>query len=653
MGATSPPSSGMVPRVGMGEPRDGAPAQQHVHARSKDAHDLSDVIIKNMAEGVCLVRVADATIVYANPKFEQMLAYDPGELEGKPVSLVNFPDESATAEHTVERILEELNRSGEAVYEVRNVKKDGVPIWCRAHTSSFNHPTYGAVWVAVHEDITDQKTFQEERDRFFDLSNDMLCISNFDGWFERVNPAWESAVGWTAEEMRSRPYLQFVHPDDQPAALVEREKLVLGHPTTFFENRFATKDGGYRWLQWKSVPYASRRLIFGSARDVTWQKQSQQKLAFADRMASLGTLAAGAAHEINNPLAVIRVNVDLMVDELAEARALGQDAIERLRKLAEDARQGEERIRRIVRGLQAFARMEPVETTRLDVRRVVELAVDVAFSAMSRRAKLVKEFRRVPPVDADETRLTQVIANLLMNAAYAMGERDRELNEIKIVTRTDEFRRAVVEVIDNGEGISAENLPRVFDPFFTTKPLGVGTGLGLSVCHGIVNELGGKMNIESEPGRGTRVTFALPPASTKIDETERFAASENAARVLVIDDDDTLANLIERMLTGNHVTIVRTAQEAIDILQQGERYDVILCDVMLPGMTGMELYRELSRERPDQLERIVFMTGGVFSDSIKAFLEAVGNERLQKPFPPEKVRALVRRFSARPPPASS
>jgi CheY-like chemotaxis protein len=251
-------------------------------------------------------------------------------------------------------------------------------------------------------------------------------------------------------------------------------------------------------------------------------------------------------------------------------------------------------------------------------------------------------------VEGDEARLGQVFSNLLVNAAQAIPEGQADDNEIRITTETDASGRAVVEVRDTGPGIPADILGRIFDPFFTTKMVGEGTGLGLSICHNIVTGLGGEIVAESEMGRGTTFRVVLPAASLEAGSARKEAvasrpAADRPGRILVVDDDPMMGKTLRRGLAEEHeVTVVTDGRQALDLLLGGRWFDVILCDLMMPNVTGMDLYAELSCALPEIVDRIVFMTGGAFTPAGRSFLASVPNQRLEKPFASEDLRAIIR-----------
>ncbi|MFP2929245.1 sensor histidine kinase [Pyxidicoccus sp. 3LG] len=248
------------------------------------------------------------------------------------------------------------------------------------------------------------------------------------------------------------------------------------------------------------------------SRSLEQLRATQAQLLFADRLIALGRIAAGVGHEINNPLAFILSNLEYIHQELQQKEQLSeQDRQEVLEALAE-TRDGAERIRLIVRDLQTLSRAEDVGTGPSDLAAVLRTAAKMAMHELRHRARLVVECEGLPPVQGNGARLGQVFLNLLLNAAQSIAPGQVEENEVRVVARLALPGRVEVEVRDTGCGISPEHRERIFDPFFTTKSSGVGTGLGLAVCHGIVTALGGTLTVDSEPGQGSTFRVTLPVA---------------------------------------------------------------------------------------------------------------------------------------------
>jgi signal transduction histidine kinase/DNA-binding response OmpR family regulator len=362
----------------------------------------------------------------------------------------------------------------------------------------------------------------------------------------------------------------------------------------------------------------------------------QVSLAQSDRLASLGALAAGVAHEINNPLAYVLSNITYATDELRTGGAhLDRARLDETIAALGEAFDGAQRVRRIVRDLKMFSRPENEGVAKVNVEQVLESTINMANNEIRHRAQLVREFAGVPPIDANDSRLGQVFLNLLVNAAQAIPEGHASQNEIRVTTRLDPRGRVRVDVKDSGSGIPAEILGRIFDPFFTTKPVGVGTGLGLAICHGLITGLGGEISVESTVGRGTTFSVYLPVAKAKVDEAPaaKPVVVLRRGRVLVVDDEPMVGKALVRMLGAQHqLTVATRAREVLEQLTRGERFDVIVCDLMMPDISGMELHAEVLRLDAEQARRMVFATGGAFSLEAREFLEKVPNLRLDKPF---------------------
>jgi signal transduction histidine kinase len=394
-------------------------------------------------------------------------------------------------------------------------------------------------------------------------------------------------------------------------------------------------------------------------------RELQARLAQTDRLTSLGTLAVGVAHEINNPLAYVLLNLGYLAEELPRllghpAKADGVPASidagtegrtrEALVAL-EHARDGAERIRNTVRSLQTFSRPENESRAPLQLSQLLDATLPMVANEIRHRARLTKDYSPVPDVVANEARLGQVFLNLLLNAVQALPEDHPEKNEIHLTLRSPAPDRVTVEVRDNGVGIPPQVRGRIFEPFFTTKPVGIGTGLGLTICHGIVTSLGGTLTFDSEVGKGSTFRVELPAAVRTMGETavKRVSGEPLAAkppqrgRILVVDDEPIVCFSLERLLsTEGEVVALTSARQALAAIQRGERFDVILCDLMMPEMDAPVLYEELRKAAPAQAERMVFVTGGAFTVRAREFLESLPNARLGKPFDVEALVGLVR-----------
>jgi len=372
-------------------------------------------------------------------------------------------------------------------------------------------------------------------------------------------------------------------------------------------------------------------------------RRVQEQLVISDRMASIGLLAAGVAHEINNPLAAAMSNLELATMELQALVTSPQ--LSAISEEIGDARTATLRIRDIVRDLKLFSRAADETSGAIDLHRVLESTLRMASNEVRHRASVVRELAPVPQVDGNESRVGQVFLNLIVNAAQSIPPGNAKANTITVATRTGPDGWPVVEIRDTGCGMAPEVRDRIFTPFFTTKGIGEGTGLGLSICHRIVTGIGGTITVESEVGRGTTFEVRLPPSSRAvIRDTGQHTATSfvRRGRILVIDDEQLVTNALYRLLRSSHeVVIEQRGREALERIRNRERFDVILCDLMMPEVTGMQLCDALRAEAPDQAAAMIFLTGGAFSPEARAFLDRVRNPRIEKPFTLPALTALI------------
>jgi nitrogen-specific signal transduction histidine kinase/ActR/RegA family two-component response regulator len=375
--------------------------------------------------------------------------------------------------------------------------------------------------------------------------------------------------------------------------------------------------------------------------------QTRDNLARAERLAALGRLSASIGHEINNPLSYVIGNLNYICEELKDEQSERQDAL--ILSAVEDALGGAERIRRIVAELRAFGSSSERETRRaVDVNQLLEEALKVARGETRHRVRLERRYEPVPRVMADPTRLTQVCVNLIVNAAQAIPE-DRVGGERAIVTlRTRPLSddRLAIEISDTGIGIREEARERLFEPFFTTKARVGGTGLGLFVSLGIVTSLGGIIEVDSRVGEGTTVRVILPAWQGAEPEQDEVMSSSirtlKNRRLLVVDDDVLVARTLARQLSGHHVEVVSSGQEALERLSTGEsHFDLVLCDLMMPDMTGMEVYEAVEERCPELAERFVFISGGGVTERSRKFLEAHADRVLPKPIDNRRLCELL------------
>jgi PAS domain S-box-containing protein len=477
-----------------------------------------------------------------------------------------------------------------------------------------------------------------------DSAPDFILHAATDGTVRLANRALQ---GKPAAAMVGQNVFELFSDDERASARATFETVVATGTPSGFEAQSLIGDR-MKWFSIRMGPVVHDgrvEAVVIVARDITDNKQAEMQLMLADRMASVGTLAAGVAHEINNPLASVIANLDMSIqgiDELGKTSHVPAELVDELH----DARTSADRVREIVRDLKIFSRAQEDVRGAVDVEKVMDSTVRMAWNELRHRARLVRDYQKVPRVDANESRLGQVFLNLLVNAVQAIPEGNYNQHEIHIATRVEDGK-VVITLSDTGAGMNAEVQQRLFTPFFTTKPIGVGTGLGLAISHRIVTSLGGTITFVSEVGKGTEFRVVLPAADPALPTvTQTLAIAQCPARrrgkVLIIDDEEQLINALRRYLSQDHdVDAVTSGRAAIELIAGGNRYDVILCDVMMPQMTGLEAHDAIAKLDTAQAQRIVFLTGGAFTASARAFLDGSPNMKLEKPFDLKALRGVV------------
>mgnify|MGYP003951183961 CR=1 FL=1 len=473
-----------------------------------------------------------------------------------------------------------------------------------------------------------------------------------------ANKTWKQQVG-DQEDAKIPSPMPLIHTDDDQAAkaFLKNAQQEPTDPSVF---RFQNQQGGYTHLELAASvpkPVNNRPAIIISSRDLSHQRKIEGHLRIAERMASIGTLAAGMAHEINNPLTFVVGNLDLADRSMREIenahvrQGVHVPAVDGLHQAFADVRSGVGRVRRIVSDMRAFSRDDDEKPRVIDVRTLLTSTIKMAANELRFRGRLETDFRYTPPVNAIEARLGQVFLNLIVNAAHALPEDTREDNWVKVSTRENATGNVEVTVVDNGVGIKPDDLNQVFDPFFTTKPPGMGSGLGLSICHSLLNGMGGQISIKSVLGEGTTATVELPSAtftdSEKTQRVPRFAPQSHLRRrVLIVDDEPLVLRMLKKALRDHDITVANNGQDAIRLTQETE-FDVILCDLMMPNMDGVQIYESIQMRDPRLAKKVVFMTGGAFTPRSRKFLSQIENQCIKKPFEASEILAFIQQTTAK------
>ncbi len=465
-----------------------------------------------------------------------------------------------------------------------------------------------------------------ERDRTWALSQDLLGVTNAQGYFVSVNPAWETVLGWSADEIRALPFRTLVHADDLALTEAELQRLTLGERTTGFENRYRMKSGGYRWLSWTAVP--DNGLLYAAARDITEQKEraaeldtAREQLRQSQKLEAVGQLTGGLAHDFNNLLAAISGSLELM-------RRRGLDGkpadMERYVGVAQGA---VKRAASLTHRLLAFSRRQTLEPKPLNANRLVTEMEELLRRTLGPQIALETVAAvGLWNVHADPGQLENALLNLCINARDAMPEGGTLVIETAnrwIDARTARGRDlpmgqyVSLTVSDNGVGMPPEVVARAFDPFFTTKPIGMGTGLGLSMIYGFAKQSGGQVRIYSEVGKGTSVSIYLPRHDMQEEvaaapaETMLAPRADQGDTVLVVDDEPALRMIIVEVMQGLGYATLEAGDgaEALRILQSPrQRIDLLVSDVGLPGgMNGRQVADAARTARPGL--KVLFITG--------------------------------------------
>jgi PAS domain S-box-containing protein len=483
-----------------------------------------------------------------------------------------------------------------------------------------------------------------EKERFRELSDaafEGLAIHD-SGIIVDCNQALAKMFGYEVSELIGMSNVPLGAPETRELV---REKMRTDSREPY-EAMGLRKDGTKFAAEIRGAPihYQGRTLRVTAIRDISEQKKLEAQFRLSEQMISMGSVAAGVAHEINNPLTYVMGNLQILARHLAGLEAeIGKAKGEVLKKCIDEALDGTERVRAIVRDLRGFSRPSDLEQTAVDLRQVLESSVRIVGNEVRHRARLVRDYQDIPLIDANELRLAQVFVNLLVNAAQAMEEGAAAQNEIRLHTRTDSRGWAVVEIHDTGRGIPAELRERVFEPFFTTKP-GRGTGLGLSISRTIVDDLGGAIQVGSAAARGTVFSLAFPPAGRAPSTTPppQVPAPPALRDILVVDDEPRVGQMLKRLLDRDYkVTTVTNIAEALKLVGAGCDFDAILCDLMMPEGTGMDLHARLRESAPDLAGRMLFVTGGAFTAAADEFLKRPGIRSLEKPITFDQLRQAL------------
>jgi len=638
---------------------------------AEEALQASEKRYRLLAENVSdVIWVIDMNLqpTYLSPSITKMTGYSVEEAMARGLGKGLT---SAETEAVSEIVMAELARKGEPNTATRLTSvtvgmehKDGSRLWAESTGTLLRGPDGQPVEiVGVLRDITKRKRAEEQlqrQERYFraitERSSDVVVVLSKDGVALYVSPTVEHMLGITREQAEGASFMNSVHPDDIPR-VAEDWAYLMEHPggTRKGERRLQHADGSWRYVE--AIGYSllddpAVRGVVINIRDITElkqaearQQQAQAQLALSSRLASIGQLASGVAHEINNPLSIV-IGCSQMLMEKGVPKDIKEDI-----DMVHDSAQ---RVAEIVKGLLVFARQSRPGKSYVDINAIVSRVVGLRAPEM--RINDIMVSTRLDPdlprTMVDEGQMQQVFLNIVVNAEQAMTEAHGD-GHLRIKTERigDNIR---ISFKDDGIGISEEHLPRLFDPFFTTKQVGEGTGLGLSISYGIIREHQGNIYARAKPGKGATFVVELPIVA-KPDDMESLEEGpakdlkrKTIGRILVVDDEPAMCRMLARLLTqdGHNVETAGDANAALKKMKR-KRFSLVLADVKMKGMSGIELYEHLGKTDQSMQRRVIFITGDTLARGTRDFLEKTKAPYISKPFDVEHVKERVNQMLAK------
>jgi two-component system NtrC family sensor kinase len=633
-------------------------------ARRREVLDAQADHARLLAEGLAdVIWVFDRQLrpVYISPSVTRLRGYTVEEVMAQPLEERFTPASLAHLRSVVlvELALEQSGRGDPArtrTLELELPHKDGSTVWVEMKVTSLRDPEGRLTGFAgVSRDITARRQAEQQlhlQAAALEAAANAIVITNRDGVVEWVNPAFTALTGYPVDEIVGKTPRVLKSGRHDEAFYRELWQTILSGKVWEGEVVNCRRDGSLytesetitpvRGTDGRITHFIAIKQDVTAQKDAAVQLERQREALYQrEKLAAMGQLLAGVAHELNNPLAVLVGQAFILHD-----RVQGGPLAKRVQQIGDAA----ERCARIVKNFLALARQYPPERHQVSLNAVVQEAVELLAYAL--RVDSVKvELDLVPTLPviwADRHQLQQVLLNLISNAHQAMREVPSYQRRLILRTRPlPDGRGVALSVRDTGPGIPLDAQRRVFEPFFTTKPPGHGTGLGLSLCRGIVEGHRGTMGVESEPGQGARLWVELPigtPPDSAAAPTREAVSTVTRQRILIVDDEAEVATLLAEILVGDGHEVERAPNGLVALDKAREHaYDLIFCDVRMPELDGPGVYRELARRQPDSFPGFVFVTGDVLSEAAMVLMRETGAPMLSKPFTVEDVRAVVAR----------
>jgi len=512
-----------------------------------------------------------------------------------------------------------------------------------------------AIEMAVYRrEMENKLALAEKRNQV--LMENASCgffVHNLDGIVFDINKVGESIFGAEKTNIINRDFRRFVIPQEQEYASVQLSKLAVEKRIGPNVGHILQPSGDVREVEFSSVcvNLNDDNIILSIVNDITERTKIHNQTFLADKLASVGILAVGIIHEINNPLNCIKSNLEFIKDKINKLPIndiTNQKIIYEINEIVNESIDGSNQINKIIRYLKGFARSDDKNLVPIDIHREITLAIKIAKPQLVDHVKVETDFdKNIPLLITENNKLQQVFLNLIINAVQAFQTNNQQTNIIQIKTALVKNKIQIL-VRDNGVGIAEKNIKKIFDPFYTTKPVGTGTGLGLSICYDIIHAMGGVISVKSKISIGTTFTISLPLniKAKSIATNEIISTPTSRLKILIVDDMSILLKSLKRLLRDDHdITDALGGRKALTILEEkGEQFDLIISDINMQDVNGIDLYNYIAKKYPKLQDRIIFISGGSLLTGSEEFFSTIKNPRLNKPFTREELFQTIAKF---------